>query len=34
MRFQQVYEAGHLVPMDQPKVSLQMFKRWMGGKMT
>ncbi|XP_047180597.1 serine carboxypeptidase-like [Vigna umbellata] len=33
LSFLKVHEAGHLVPMDRPKVSLQMFKRWMGGKM-
>ncbi|WVZ04340.1 hypothetical protein V8G54_025146 [Vigna mungo] len=33
LSFLKVHEAEHLVPMDQPKVSLQMFKRWMGGKL-
>lgn len=26
-----VYNAGHMVPMDQPKTSLEMLRRWMGG---
>jgi len=30
----QVYAAGHMVPMDQPKAALEMLKRWMGGKLT
>lgn len=30
----QVYGAGHMVPMDQPKASLEMLKSWMGGKLT
>ncbi|TKY67170.1 Serine carboxypeptidase 49 [Spatholobus suberectus] len=34
LSFLKVHEAGHLVPMDQPKVALQMFKSWMGGKLT
>ncbi|RDX89530.1 Serine carboxypeptidase-like 49 [Mucuna pruriens] len=34
LSFLKVYEAGHLVPMDQPKVALQMLKSWMGGKLT
>jgi len=28
-----VHDAGHMVPMDQPKVALEMLKRWMGGKL-
>ena len=31
---QQVHEAGHLVPMDQPKAALQMLQSWMAGKLT
>ena len=30
---QQVHDAGHMVPMDQPKVALEMLKRWMQGKL-
>ncbi|KAH1041532.1 hypothetical protein AAZX31_09G048500 [Glycine max] len=33
LSFLKVYEAGHLVPMDQPKAALQMFKSWMGGNL-
>ncbi|CAJ1979244.1 unnamed protein product [Sphenostylis stenocarpa] len=33
LSFLKVHEAGHLVPMDQPKVALQMLKTWMGGKL-
>lgn len=32
LSFLKVYNAGHMVPMDQPKASLEMFKRWMQGK--
>jgi len=28
-----VKEAGHMVPMDQPKVALQMLNDWMQGKL-
>lgn len=28
----QVHNAGHMVPMDQPKASLQMLQSWMKGK--
>ncbi|CAD5332419.1 unnamed protein product [Arabidopsis thaliana] len=28
-----VYNAGHMVPMDQPKASLQMLQNWMQGKL-
>jgi len=28
-----VKEAGHMVPMDQPKAALQMLKDWMQGKL-
>jgi len=30
---QQVKEAGHMVPMDQPKAALQMLQDWMQGKL-
>lgn len=29
LTFLKVYNAGHMVPMDQPKASLQMLSRWM-----
>lgn len=29
----QVHNAGHMVPMDQPKASLQMLQNWMQGKL-
>ncbi|WOL17345.1 Peptidase S10 [Canna indica] len=28
-----VHDAGHLVPMDQPKASLEMLRRWTTGKL-
>eukprot|EP00929_Paragymnodinium_shiwhaense_P029485 TRINITY_DN1687_c0_g3_i1.p1 TRINITY_DN1687_c0_g3~~TRINITY_DN1687_c0_g3_i1.p1 ORF type:complete len:499 (+),score=125.32 TRINITY_DN1687_c0_g3_i1:52-1548(+) len=31
--FMQVFEAGHMVPMDQPKVALQMVKDFVSGKL-
>ncbi|CAI9778432.1 unnamed protein product [Fraxinus pennsylvanica] len=31
LTFLKVYNAGHLVPMDQPEASLEMIKRWMQG---
>ncbi|CAL0329062.1 unnamed protein product [Lupinus luteus] len=34
LSFLKVYQAGHMVPMDQPKASLEMLKRWMGGKLS
>ncbi|KAL2331997.1 hypothetical protein Fmac_019578 [Flemingia macrophylla] len=34
LAFLKVYEAGHMVPMDQPKAALQMLSRWMQGKLT
>nr|KYP68585.1 Serine carboxypeptidase-like 49 [Cajanus cajan] len=34
LSFLKVHEAGHLVPMDQPKAALQMLKSWMGGNLT
>ncbi|CAJ1979246.1 unnamed protein product [Sphenostylis stenocarpa] len=33
LSFLKVHGAGHLVPMDQPKVALEMLKSWMGGKL-
>uniref|UniRef100_A0A2C9V350 Carboxypeptidase n=1 Tax=Manihot esculenta TaxID=3983 RepID=A0A2C9V350_MANES len=33
LTFLKVYEAGHLVPMDQPNAALQMLKSWMQGKL-
>ncbi|XP_010031406.2 serine carboxypeptidase-like [Eucalyptus grandis] len=32
LTFLKVHNAGHMVPMDQPKASLQMLKSWMAGK--
>lgn len=29
----QVHDAGHMVPMDQPKAALEMLKRWTQGKL-
>ncbi|KAK7404787.1 hypothetical protein VNO78_05746 [Psophocarpus tetragonolobus] len=34
LTFLKVHEAGHLVPMDQPKAALQMLKSWMAGNLT
>ncbi|KAL2328557.1 hypothetical protein Fmac_021984 [Flemingia macrophylla] len=34
LSFLKLHEAGHLVPMDQPKAALQMLKSWMGGNLT
>jgi len=31
---QQVHNAGHMVPMDQPEASLEMLKRWTRGKLS
>ncbi|KAM0007392.1 putative carboxypeptidase C [Helianthus debilis subsp. tardiflorus] len=31
LTFLKVHDAGHMVPMDQPKASLQMLKMWMDG---
>lgn len=31
---EQVRNAGHMVPMDQPKAALEMLNRWMEGSMT
>eukprot|EP00435_Cladocopium_sp_Y103_P013536 s5681_g3.t1 len=33
LNFMQVYEAGHMVPMDQPKVALQMMSDFVYGKL-
>ncbi|WJX74325.1 Serine carboxypeptidase-like 48 [Trifolium repens] len=33
LAFLKVKEAGHMVPMDQPKAALQMLKDWMQGKL-
>jgi len=30
--FMQIYQAGHMVPMDQPENSLDFFNRWLGGE--
>lgn len=30
----QVHDAGHMVPMDQPKAALAMLRRWMNGSLT
>nr|GMD25402.1 serine carboxypeptidase-like [Ipomoea batatas] len=34
LTFLKVHDAGHLVPMDQPKASLEMIRRWMKGQLT
>ncbi|KAL9322735.1 hypothetical protein ACSQ67_010788 [Phaseolus vulgaris] len=34
LAFLKVYEAGHMVPMDQPKAALTMLRSWMQGKLT
>ncbi|XP_054785591.1 serine carboxypeptidase-like [Prosopis cineraria] len=34
LSFLKILEAGHMVPMDQPKVALEMLTRWMQGKLT
>ena len=31
---QQVHDAGHMVPMDQPKAALEMLKRWTSGNLS
>ncbi|XVF68513.1 hypothetical protein PTKIN_Ptkin11bG0008700 [Pterospermum kingtungense] len=33
LAFLKVHDAGHMVPMDQPKASLQMLQEWMQGKL-
>lgn len=30
---QQVHNAGHMVPMDQPKAALEMLRRWTNGQL-
>ena len=30
--FMRIYHAGHMVPMDQPKASLEFYNRWLGGE--
>ncbi|KAL3523501.1 hypothetical protein ACH5RR_016335 [Cinchona calisaya] len=34
LNFLKVHDAGHMVPMDQPKAALQMLKRWMENSLT
>ncbi|KAE8732679.1 Serine carboxypeptidase 3 [Hibiscus syriacus] len=34
LSFLKVHNAGHMVPMDQPKASLQMLQNWIQGKLT
>nr|GME08168.1 serine carboxypeptidase-like [Ipomoea batatas] len=34
LTFLKVHNAGHLVPMDQPKASLEMIRRWMKGQLS
>ncbi|KAM7527987.1 hypothetical protein LguiB_031397 [Lonicera macranthoides] len=34
LAFLKVHDAGHMVPMDQPKASLEMLKKWTQGKLT
>ncbi|RZC79940.1 hypothetical protein C5167_042515, partial [Papaver somniferum] len=34
LSFLKVHDAGHMVPMDQPKAALEMLKRWTPGKLT
>ncbi|KAE9600584.1 putative carboxypeptidase C [Lupinus albus] len=34
LTFLKVNEAGHMVPMDQPKAALQMLRSWTQGKLT
>ncbi|KAI4340430.1 hypothetical protein MLD38_025264 [Melastoma candidum] len=33
LSFLKVHDAGHMVPMDQPKASLEMLNRWLTGKL-
>ncbi|XP_051120075.1 serine carboxypeptidase-like [Andrographis paniculata] len=33
LSFLKVHDAGHMVPMDQPKAALEMLKRWMKGSL-
>ncbi|WCJ19283.1 Serine carboxypeptidase-like [Euphorbia peplus] len=34
LAFLKVHDAGHMVPMDQPKAALEMLKRWTQGKLS
>lgn len=34
LTFLRVHDAGHMVPMDQPKAALEMLQRWMQGKLS
>nr|GMD25401.1 serine carboxypeptidase-like [Ipomoea batatas] len=34
LTFLKVHDAGHMVPMDQPKASLEMIRRWMHGQLS
>lgn len=34
LTFLRVHDAGHMVPMDQPKAALEMLRSWMQGKLT
>nr|GEW44772.1 serine carboxypeptidase-like [Tanacetum cinerariifolium] len=34
LSFLKVHDAGHMVPMDQPKAALEMLKRWMDGSLS
>ncbi|CAA3000566.1 serine carboxypeptidase-like [Olea europaea subsp. europaea] len=34
LSFLKVHDAGHMVPMDQPKAALEMLKRWMQGSLS
>ncbi|KAB1219028.1 Serine carboxypeptidase-like 49 [Morella rubra] len=34
LSFLKVHDAGHMVPMDQPKASLEMLRRWTQGKLS
>ncbi|KYK58302.1 carboxypeptidase Y precursor [Drechmeria coniospora] len=34
LTFMQIFQAGHMTPMDQPEASLDFFNRWLGGEWT
>ncbi|CAA0814436.1 Serine carboxypeptidase-like 49 [Striga hermonthica] len=34
LSFLKVHDAGHMVPMDQPKAALEMLRRWMSGSLS
>ncbi|CAN4120370.1 unnamed protein product [Withania somnifera] len=34
LTFLKVYDAGHMVPMDQPKAALEMLQRWIQGRLS